>query len=37
MYHIAVDVTNGDVSIGNIAEIDVNPIHLDSSVRREYE
>ena len=37
MYHIAVDVTGENISIGDTAELTVNPIYTDSCIRREYE
>ena len=37
MYHIAVDISGESVNIGDFAEVMVNPIFVDSSVRREYE
>lgn len=36
MYHLAIDVTNSNVEIGDKVQISVNPLHADSSVRREY-
>lgn len=36
MYHLAIDVTNSNVEIGDKVQISVNPVHADSSVRREY-
>ena len=37
MYHMAIDISEGAVNIGDSVEINVNPIFVDSSVRREYE
>lgn len=36
MYHATIDVTNSDVKIGDTVEIEVNPIYLDRTIRREY-
>ncbi len=36
MYHMAIDITNSDVKINDLVYLDVNPIHVDGSIRREY-
>lgn len=36
MYHIIVDVTDADVNVGDIAQLEVNPLYVSSNVRREY-
>ncbi len=36
MYHVAIDITNSNVKIGDFVYLDVNPIHIDSRIRREY-
>lgn len=36
MYHISVDVTGKDVQVGNEVKLDVSPMFVDSSIRREY-
>ena len=36
MYHIIVDITGSDVKIGDSVLLNVNPVYIDSSVRREY-
>lgn len=36
MYHITVNITGSNVKIGDIAKINVNPLYVDSKVRREY-
>lgn len=37
MYHVTVDITGSDVKIGDIAKVNINPIYVDSKIRREYE
>lgn len=36
MYHLAIDVTGTNIKIGDLVYLDINPIHVDSKVRREY-
>ena len=36
MYHIAVDITEDIIKIGDTVEMSVNPIYTDSTIRREY-
>lgn len=36
MYHVTVDITGSDVKIGDIAKVNINPIYVDSKIRREY-
>ena len=36
MYHISVDVTGKDVQVGSEVKLDVSPMFVDSSIRREY-
>lgn len=36
MYHITVDVTGKDIKINDEVKLDVNPIFVDSRIRREY-
>ena len=35
-YHITCDITNKKLNIGDTVEISINPMHVDSKVRREY-
>ena len=37
MYHICVDITDKDIQIGSEVRLNVNPIFVDSRVRREYQ
>lgn len=36
MYHTVVDVTGGDVNIGDIAHLDINPLYVSAEVTRKY-
>lgn len=36
MYHVAIDITNIDVKIGEQVLLDVSPLYVDSLIRREY-
>lgn len=36
MYHIAIDITNSNVKIDDIVYLDINPLHVDGKIRREY-
>lgn len=36
MYHITIDITDSDVKINDLVYLDVNPLHVDSKIRREY-
>ena len=36
MYHMTIDITGSDVKINDIVYLDINPLHVDSTVRREY-
>ena len=36
MYHIAVDITGSDIDINDEVKIEINPIYVDSKVRREW-
>ena len=37
MYHVAIDITESNLKIGDTVYLDVNPIYVDSRIRREYE
>ena len=36
MYHLAIDITGSDIKTNDIVRIDVNPLYVNSKVRREY-
>ena len=37
MYHMAIDITGSeDIKVNNSIELDINPLYVDSSIRREY-
>lgn len=36
MNHVAVDVTGGNVNIGDIVDLEISPILVSSKIRREY-
>ena len=36
MYHISVDITGKDVQIGDKVKLDVSPMFVPNSIRREY-
>ncbi|MDO5555343.1 MAG: hypothetical protein Q4G09_01415 [Clostridia bacterium] len=36
MYHMAIDITNSDIKINDYVYLDINPLHVDSKIRREY-
>ena len=36
MYHITVDITGKDVKIGNEVKLNINPIFIQNTIRREY-
>ena len=36
MYHISADITDKDVQVGSEVKLDVSPMFVDSSIRREY-
>ena len=36
MYHITVDITGKDVKIGDEVKLNVSPIFIQNTIRREY-
>lgn len=36
MYHLAIDITDSNVKVSDCVYLDVNPLHVDSKIRREY-
>ena len=36
MYHVSVDITGKNIQIGAKVKLDINPIFVDSNIRREY-
>lgn len=36
MYHIAIDITGADIKVNDLVYLDINPLHVDSKIRREY-
>ena len=36
MYHMAIDITNSNIKINDKVYLDVNPLHVDGKIRREY-
>ena len=36
MYHIAIDITGSNIKINDLVYLDVNPLHVDGRIRREY-
>ena len=36
MYHLAIDITDSNVKVNDIVYLDVNPLHVDGKIRREY-
>ena len=36
MYHLAIDVTDSNIKVNDIVYLDVNPLHVDGKIRREY-
>lgn len=36
MYHLAIDITESDIKINDFVYLDINPLHVDSKIEREY-
>lgn len=36
MYHAIIDITDSDINMNDIVEININPLYLDRKIRREY-
>jgi len=36
MYHTIVDVTGGDVKVGDIAYLEINPLYISKDIKRTY-
>ena len=36
MYHMVIDITNSNIRINDLVYLDVNPLHVDGKIRREY-
>lgn len=36
MYHLAIDITDSDVKVNDFVYLDINPLHVDSKIEREY-
>lgn len=36
MYHLAIDITDSDIKTSDFVYLDVNPLHVDGKIRREY-
>lgn len=36
MYHTVVDVTEGIVKTGDIANLEINPLYVPKDIKREY-
>ena len=36
MYHLAIDITDSNLKINDFVYLDINPLHVDSKIRREY-
>lgn len=36
MYHMTIDITGSDIKINDTVYLDINPLHVDSKIRREY-
>ena len=36
MYHLAIDITGADIKVNDFVYLDINPLHVDSKIEREY-
>lgn len=36
MYHLAIDITESNIKVSDFVYLDVNPLHVDGKIRREY-
>lgn len=36
MYHLAIDITGTDIKVNDYVYLDINPLHVDSKIEREY-
>lgn len=36
MYHITIDITGSNIKIGDDVYLDINPLYVDSKIRREF-
>ena len=36
MYHVIVDVTEGNVQQGDKATLEINPLYISNSIKRKY-
>ncbi len=36
MFHLAIDITDSDIKVNDLVYLDVNPLYVDSKIRREY-
>jgi len=36
MYHLAIDITDSNVQVNDFVYLDINPLHVDSKIEREY-
>ena len=36
MYHLAIDITDSNVKVNDFVYLDINPLHVDSKIEREY-
>ena len=36
MYHLAIDITGSNIKVNDFVYLDINPLHVDSKIEREY-